>query len=190
MARRWMIPMTVLVVAAGCEGPVDVESELTREEATVLLEGILALGERGELTLIERSGNVVVASCPLDGRVTFRYTYYSRQVADTMWIDEAETVVPDGCGFAWDGLDFRMDGGPEYHREAAREINWRGEHRAAAGSLKGRVVWHLGRRTGDCAINLALSLKPDNTDTGVYRGNACGHEGVEIELSLGVVLLN
>lgn len=189
MTRRWLIPLAVLVMPAACGDPVYVESELTREEATSFLEGILALRKTGELTLIERSRSVVVAACPLDGRVTFLDTGHTWEVADTLWIDEGETVIPDRCGFASDGLDFRMVGDPSLHNEVAKKIvGWRGIVRAASGSLKGRVFWQLGGRTGDCAMDLTLSLKPGNV--GVYQGNVCGHEGVEAGTSLGVILLS
>ena len=107
MTIRWMMPIAVLVMAAACGSPADVESELTRGEAMFLLKGILALRETGGLTLVELSGDGVVASCPLD-----------------------------------------------------------------------------------CAMDLTLSHKPHSAATGVYRGNVCGHEGVEYEVSLGVILLS
>ena len=191
MTIRWMMPIAVLVMAAACGSPADVESELTRGEATFLLKGILALRETGGLTLVELSGDGVVASCPLGGRVTFKGSAHSRQVADTVWVDRAETIIPDGCGFTISIFDFRLDGVPDLHKEVAKEIFGRhGKVRAATGSLKGRVLWYFGGRKGDCAMDLTLSHKPHSAATGVYRGNVCGHEGVEYEVSLGVILLS
>lgn len=191
MTRRLLIPLALAVVPAACGDPAYVESEMTREEATSFLEGILALREMGGLTLIEGSGSVAEFACPLDGRVTFLNTGYEREVADTLWIDEGETVIPDRCGFASDGLEFQMVGRPNLVNEVAREVvGWRGVVRAASGSLKGGVVWQLGGRTGDCAMDLTLSLEPGNGNAGVYKGNVCGHEGVEVGTSLGVILLS
>ena len=125
-----------------------------------------------------------MAACPLDGRVTYLDTGYALQVADTLWFEGGETVIPDRCGFASDGLDFRMVGSPNLHSEVATKIvGWRGRVRAASGGLKGGLFWQLGGRTRDCAMDLTLSLRPGNV--GVYKGNVCGHEGVEGGISLG-----
>lgn len=182
---RRLPPLLALVFAVGaCENDMEPTDELTMEESVAMVTAVTAAvsqvlaDETIEPILVTPDSIVYVVPCPAGGQARAALI----PPTDTTQLRIEARVNPQGCVLAGGGLQFTLDGNPNFtyllniEFTASFEIKF-------SGAITGEVSWVLGDRSGDCPIALTLAeatLNPvAGTVSGNYTGTLCGHE-VEI----------
>lgn len=182
---RRLLPGLALVFAVGaCEDDVEPTDELTMEESVAMVTAATATMSRtlADTTitpiLVTADSIVYVVPCPEGGQARAALI----PPADTALMRVEFRINPQGCVLAGGGLQFTLDGNPDFTYLLNIEITANFEFNFS-GAITGEVSWVLGDRSGDCPIALTLeeaTLNPvAGTVTGNYTGTLCGHE-VEI----------
>ena len=187
-----VVPVAMVALAGCGDSPVEIVEDLTQEEATALLSGILALSKGEGLTIDHDSQDSIVASCPLGGAMTLREKDRDRTSADTLWFGQDRNMSPTACGFSAGELDFEIDGDPSFRQELAARIIGYFDEFHVVGEMDGTLQWRLDDREGRCEMNARLEFDvgnkaPDDGLVGTFKGKMCDHE-VEADMNLEKIL--
>ena len=186
MARKLMSAVALTLVLGACENDmVELEDELTEEEAVALLKGVGALLADTTLIPIHESEDSVVVGCPLGGQAKLVGASTEDQQGDTARLGVDLLITPTGCVVSGDAMQFTLDADPALRYQLLIEIIGFFEEFNASGMITGGFNWELEDRSGSCGIDLTLEAVPDipnETLTGVYKGTLCGRE-VEIDVA-------
>lgn len=178
-----LLPALALILAVGaCESDTEPENELSMEESVALLTAAGSMLSDTTITPIHVSEDSVVVACPQGGQARL-IGAFTEEEGDTARLGVNFQITPTGCGLTGGGLQFTVDGNPNFIYTLTVEIIAATLEFNISGSIVGGLNWALGERSGDCDLALTLEAVPDlvnETLNGVYRGTLCGHE-VEID---------
>ena len=175
ISRRLLAGLTLILAVGACEND---EPGLTMEESVALLQGMgqeMQVMLSDTITPIHVSQDSIVVACPRGGRAAL---VVAEPSGDTNQLALDVQVTPTGCVVAGGGLQFTVDGNPNFVYVLTITATF-----SITGSITGGLSWELDGRSGDCDIALTLEAVPDlatQTLSGAYKGTLCGHE-VEID---------
>ena len=180
--RKLMHIAAFPVVLTACgDDVVEPGNELTESEAVALLKktGGLLFGSR--ITL--ESEDSLVGACAQGGSATAVGKLPDEEFAgDTVRLVIDYQITPSDCRVTHDGLQFTINGGPDFRFYFGGEsVGSDGEVDIDA-SVSGGVKWQLEDRSGSCPMRVTL-VDPrfnDGQIEGSYKGMFCGYD-VEID---------
>lgn len=192
VARLFMSGIALALVATACEKSTEPEDALTKEEAEALFKSRLSMRSllADSTNKIHESVDSSVYRCP-GGEVKivvkeFAFVPVPGDSTKTRLLFRAESL-PRGCTVTGGDMEFTVDGDPSLNESLDMTLAFLVPE-VGTGSVSGGLKWALGDRSGSCEVDVALRIKPDDSDpdnpklTHTYKGSMCGHEVEIVEL--------